>query len=329
MSTATTVPQTYELEGDDALRALRSTGLRRLAIDSFLRFRAADGFSHARALAFQVVLTLVPFLIAFVGFATMLRQQRLSDALRRAIEEVAPGPAGQIVTQAFEQGKDAVGGRGGTTALLFGAVATLISATYAMAQVERGANRIYGLQSDRPTMARYRTAFVLACSAGVMMLVAFGVLVMSETFVEALQPGRRAAGDIWEFIRWPLGIVLSIGAFALLFERAPRRRQPQLSWLAYGSALSIALWLLLTGLLAVWLGASDGLGQTYGALAGLIGLLLWAFLTGVALFLGLAFAAQLEAVRAGVRQPRIDVPEELGSPLRPAARHAGAEPQLR
>jgi YihY family inner membrane protein len=329
MSTATPVPQTYELEGDDAMRALRSTGMRRLAIDSFQRFRAADGFSHARALAFQVVLTFVPFLIAFVGFATMMDQQRFSDAIRRAIEEVAPGPAGQIVTQAFRQGEEAASGGSGTTALLLGAIATLISATYAMAQVERGANRIYGLQSDRPTMARYRRAFVLACSAGVMILAAFAVLVMSETFVEALQPGSRGSGDIWEIIRWPLGVILAVGAFALLFERAPRRHQPQLSWLAFGSALSIALWLLLTGLLAVWIGASNGLGATYGPLAGLIGLLLWAFLTAVATFLGLAFAAQLEAVRAGVSEPRTDMPADLEGGLPSLRRDAGAEPQLR
>jgi hypothetical protein len=48
------------------------------------------------------------------------------------------------------------------------------------------------------------------------------------------------------------------------------------------------------------------LGATYGPLAGTIGLLLWTFLTSVALFLGLAFSAQLEAVRAGVPGPRVE-----------------------
>src|SRR5207244_2778759 len=45
MSTATSVPETFELEGDDALRTLRRTGLLRLLRDSYLRFRYADGFS--------------------------------------------------------------------------------------------------------------------------------------------------------------------------------------------------------------------------------------------------------------------------------------------
>jgi uncharacterized BrkB/YihY/UPF0761 family membrane protein len=59
-----------------------------------------------------------------------------------------------------------------------------------------------------------------------------------------------------------------------------------------------------TGLLSLYLTASRSFGQTYGPLAGLIGILLWAFLTSLAVLLGLAFAAQLEAVRAGVPNPQ-------------------------
>ena len=86
MSTATSVPVTRDLElkGDDALETLRATGRRRLALDAFDRFRAADGFSHARALAFQFALTLVPALIAVIGLATALDQ----DTFTRIVREV-------------------------------------------------------------------------------------------------------------------------------------------------------------------------------------------------------------------------------------------------
>jgi YihY family inner membrane protein len=310
MSTASTVPQTYELEGDDAVQTLRTTGLKRLVVDSFLRFRAADGFTHSRALAFQVILTLVPFLVAFVGFAKLLGQERITDAIRKSATDLAPGPAGQIIVQAFQQGEHA-GRGGGTAALLLGLVATLVSATFAMAQVERGANRLYGLQADRPTMARYKRAFLLACSAGLLIVAAFTVLALSTSFVGALGSENDAASTIWQIIRWPLGIILVMGGFALLFERSPRRHQPEVSWLAFGSAVAIVLWLALTGLFAIWLGLSNGFGQTYGPLAGLIGLLLWSFLTGMSLYLGLAFAAQLEAVRAGAPGPRTETADAV------------------
>ncbi len=56
-------------------------------------------------------------------------------------------------------------------------------------------------------------------------------------------------------------------------------------------------------MLAAFLSLSRGFGETYGPLAGTIGLLLWTLLTALALFLGLAVAAQLEAVRAGQPEP--------------------------
>jgi len=58
-------------------------------------------------------------------------------------------------------------------------------------------------------------------------------------------------------------------------------------------------------LLAAYIGATDSFGATYGPVAGTIGVLLWSFLSAVALFAGLSFAAQLEAVRAGHLEPRV------------------------
>jgi uncharacterized BrkB/YihY/UPF0761 family membrane protein len=72
MSTASLVPETWELSGDDAWRTVRDTGRRRLLKDAFKRMRSADGFSHARSLAFVTSLVLVQGLIAVVGLATAL-----------------------------------------------------------------------------------------------------------------------------------------------------------------------------------------------------------------------------------------------------------------
>jgi len=96
---------------------------------------------------------------------------------------------------------------------------------------------------------------------------------------------------------------LAWASFTVVLERAPRRRQPPYSWLAIGSGVSLALWLLLTGLLALYVVESASFGTTYGPLTGIFALLLWANLSSVALFLGVAFAAQLEAVRAGAPAP--------------------------
>ena len=143
MSTATSVPETYELEGDDAIQTLRNTGWAQLAKDSFVRFRAADGTSHSRSLAFQVMLALLPFVIAVVGLTTVLNIDQFRQLLTQTVDRLAPGPA-------IRQGAKSAA-RGGLFALLLGAGAALASATVAMGQIERGANRLYGVEQDRPT----------------------------------------------------------------------------------------------------------------------------------------------------------------------------------
>jgi YihY family inner membrane protein len=301
MSTATSVPSTAGLEGDDALATLRATGRRRLALDAFDRFRAADGFSHARALAFQFALTLVPALITVIGLATALDQDTFTRVVRDVLQDMAPGAAGDLVTAALRQGSAGAREENGEIALTFGGVATAIAGTTAFGQLERGANRIYGIERDRPPLRKYGVAALLFLTAGVSTLLAAVLLVAGETLA-------RAAGWGSEFLvlRWPIAVALVIVALALLFEVAPRRRQPEASWLAIGSGLSALLWLAFTGILALLVGATANFGVTYGPLAGMIAMLLWTLLSALAVLLGLAFAAQLEAVRAGVTATRVE-----------------------
>jgi YihY family inner membrane protein len=301
MSIATSVPETYHLEGDDALETLRRTGTTRLLQDAFKRFRAADGFSHSRALAYQVTLSLLPALIATVGLASLLHARKVTVLLQQAADRLAPGPAGQIITAAFEQGQRA-STAGAKLALMLGLLTAVASAALAFAQIERGANRIYGVEQDRATTQKYLTGLKLACSAGLLAVLAFVLIVVGSDIGRATGLSGAVSG-LWAFLRWPLAIVLIVGSTALLFRESPRRRQPAASWLAVGSVVSVLLWLVFTWLLSLYLTKSSSFGQTYGPLAGMIGLLLWTLLTSLAIYLGIAFAAQLEAVRAGAPGP--------------------------
>jgi YihY family inner membrane protein len=309
LTTASAVPPTRgELEGDEALETLRRTGRRRLLMDAVTRFRAADGFSHSRALAFQVTLTLLPALIAVVGFAAALGQDEFTRLVRDTIRDVTPGAPGDILTDALRHGSES-GHESGETALAAGGIAAVLAGMSAMGQVERGANRIYGVERDRPFLRKYLTALLLALTAGVSALLSLVVLMGGAAIRDALDLGGTFDA-VWHIARWPLGVALAVASVALLFAYAPRRRQPEPSWLAFGAGVSVLLFLLFMAVLAVYMDATDSFGATYGPIAGTIGVLLWTFLTAIALFLGLAFAAQLEAVRAGVAEPRLRVQED-------------------
>jgi YihY family inner membrane protein len=303
MSIAATVPETRgELEGDDAFETARAIGLRALLRDSFVRFRYADGFSHSRALAFQFTLTLIPALIAIVGLGHAVGERQLGEIIAQTFRELAPGPAGDVLTQTIEQGEE----DDSETALVLGLITALIAGATAMGQIERGANRIYGVERDRPAFRKYALATLLAATAGFATIAALILVVAGSEIGDAAKDVTgwgNAINTAWSIGRWPLGALLVASAVTMIFKASPRRSQPALSWLALGAALAVVLWFAFTALLAAYLTLSKDFGDTYGPLAGLIGLLLWTLLSALALFLGLAVAAQLEAVRAGQPEP--------------------------
>src|SRR5680860_1272201 len=106
MTTAAAVPPTRRSVSSASSPSSSSSrvGRRRLLVDSFARFRAADGFSHSRALGFQVTLTLLPALIAVVGLAEALDQETFRSVVRETVETLAPGAAGDLLTEALRQG---------------------------------------------------------------------------------------------------------------------------------------------------------------------------------------------------------------------------------
>jgi YihY family inner membrane protein len=186
-------------------------------------------------------------------------------------------------------------------ALWLGLAAAGIALTMGMGQIERGANRIYGIQRDRPTTRKYARAFAMAVTAGLSGMLGFLVLVAGGELSRAVAAVYGIDAALVQVLRWPLGVVLVMIAYTVIFAKAPRRSQPGYSWLAFGAGVALVLWLAFTSLLVLYVQSSGSFGSTYGPLTGFMALLIWANLTSVALFLGIAFAAQLEAVRASVR----------------------------
>jgi len=263
--------------------------------------RVADGFSHARSFAFMTALVAVQGVVGLVGLAGALNKGGVSDVIVATVRRAVPGPAGQVLTTAVAQAHStAVEHR--YSAVVVGLLGCLVTGTTAMGQLERGLNRIYGVEQDRPFANKYGRAFVFAVIVGTLASFAFGCLAFGrQLFGSGSSHGLSTA---WAIGRWPLGLVLIAVAITLLFRWSPRRCQPKLSWLAFGAGVSVVLWTLATAGLGFFYRFSSSFGQTYGPLAGMIALLLWCLLSAIALFYGAAVAAQLEGVRAGEGAPQ-------------------------
>ena len=302
MSSVLRVPQTAILPesqttGRTARQTMQNAGPRALLTQSFLRFRYGDGFSHARALALQLALAMIPLVIAFVGLSTTLGTTNLGETLRRALLALTPGSSSDAVSQSLSQPP---GGHGGQVALYAGLGTALLALTTAMGQVERGANRIYGIRRDHPGPVKYARAALLALIGGVPALLGFLVVIAGGALADAVQVVYGSGRTTVLVLRWPVGVLLLLGALAVMVARAPRRTQPGRDWLLVGSGFSLVLWLGFSILLATYLHSSGGFGAVYGPLTGVMALLLWCQLTAIALLFGIAVGAQVEAFRGGL-----------------------------
>ncbi|QSR32472.1 hypothetical protein CFI00_18645 [Nocardioides sp. S5] len=324
MTTARTVPVTTEMDGDeldaeDAWHLARHHGLRKIAVESFVRFRYGDGFTNSRALALQACLAVVPFMLALTGLASDIDEERPAAVVAHVVDALSPGSGdGDALATAVDDSDTSE--TAGEVALVLGLGFALLSMTTAFAQVERGANRIYGIRRDRKALHKYGRAAVLTAVLAVPVGIGFVMIVGGNALGDAMAENygwSERSVLWWNILRWPLGLGLLVFAIAVLLDHAPRRRQPALSWLALGSGIAVALTAVATAGLAAYVSLSGSFGSVYGPLAGIFALLLWALLSSVAFFYGTAVCAQLEALRAGETTPALD------DPGRPHARTVG------
>ena len=223
----------------------------------------------------------------------------MSREIVAAIQSAIPDPAGRLLTDAVEQARG-VGAEHRFVPLLLGLIGTLVTGSTAMGQIERGFNRIYGIERDRPTLEKYGRAFVLAVGAGSCLAAAFLVFAFGRqseiTEASCERRGRTSAGPSRSSSRRSRSRRCCGGRHIVA--------SPAWSWLAFGAALCVAGWVLVTLLLGAALSLSSSFGDTYGPLAGIVALQFWTLLSAIAIFFGAAVAAQLEAVRAGAPTPR-------------------------
>jgi YihY family inner membrane protein len=298
MTTAAFVPETHHLTGDDAAQTIARAGRVRLLQDAFARFRHADGFSHTRALAYTSVLGLFTTLIALIGLSTLLDLRTLQHVIGSTLTGLAPGEARSVLVQTLQHAER----QSGLTALVLGGASSVAMGAIGMAQIERSANRIYGRLTDRPAVRKYAHGLLLYVIAGIPLLAGLVLLAAGGALGTALTSEvgwGHAWSTAWSIARWPVGVAVIALAITLLFRHAPDRRQPEPSWLSAGTLLAVGLWVVFTAGLGLYYSMNTVAAATYGPLIGVIALMVWAYLSSLAIHLGIAFAAELEAARSG------------------------------
>jgi membrane protein len=103
---------------------------------------------------------------------------------------------------------------------------------------------------------------------------------------------------IWGIAKWPvLAIIISM-MLSLLYKACPNIRQPSFRWISAGGVVAVVIWLIASGLFAVYVSFSGSYNKTYGSLATVIIFLVWLWVTNIAILLGAEFNAEVQRERA-------------------------------
>jgi uncharacterized BrkB/YihY/UPF0761 family membrane protein len=279
---AATVAERIHIES----AAPRKTG--RFVGDVVRRFRRADGTSHTRALAYQILLIALSGFIGLVGLASLLEMSEIRGMVQHLVTTVSPGPSGQLLQEAAKQGA-----AGGAIAAVVGLGAAWVAGMFAMAQVERSGNRLAGLEQDRRTFRRYVLAALLALPVGILLTLGALAIGAGGAVISGFKL-QGAAGSIWDIARWPIGLLMAGGGLFLLLRAAPRARLGSTRHVWAGTAVALALWATFTALLGLYFALSGSSARTYGPLLAVVAFILWAGFTSLALHLGMATTVELE-----------------------------------
>jgi membrane protein len=252
---------------------------------------------HAAALTYSVLMCLFPALLVAISLLGIIGQYpRTYDAIVGYLRDVAPASVVDPVDKSLQQALQSKGTA--ATALVVSVPVALYGATGALEACRRALNVVFEL--DGPGRGFVRRKLIDTASTVVLMAVVLASLVM--VFV-----GGRFARDmlgfiglggtgaqVWSVIRWPGALAAAMLAFAFIYYVTPDVRQRGYHWLTPGAVVGVLLWLAATVGFSFYVSHIAEVGALYGAFAGAILLVVWLWLTNVALLLGAELNAEIE-----------------------------------
>jgi membrane protein len=255
-------------------------------------FMADDCLGLAQQIAFSSLLAFFPAMILLVGLLGLIGAY---DDLKQFLGVVAPG----AVIDAIDVAQKSAAGQNASASIAFvvGLFGALWAATGAMSSLVKAVNAAYDRIETRPfwkvrlisLLLVFLTGFVLA---GMFLLIVFGGPI-GEAIAEKANLGG-AFDLVWTLVRWPVAFVAVLLFFALVYYLAPNVDQRDWKWVTPGSLVGAVLWLVLSGLFALYTAFSDSYDKTYGTLAGGIVLLLWLYYSSMAVLFGAELNAELD-----------------------------------
>ena len=238
----------------------------------------------AAQLAFYFFLSLFPALLFLVALIGYLPVENVLAQLLEALGTIAPSEVLALLRAQLDE----VARGSYASVLTLGIVGAIWSSSAAMVAIIDALNHAYDIEERRPWWKRRIVAIVLTVALALFIVTSL-VLVLVGPDVASLVAGWVGLGPalswFWAMARWPLMIVLVVLGVDLVYYFAPNRRGRWV-WITPGSLLATALWMASSFAFKFYVTNLANFNATYGAIGGVVVLLLWFYVSGLAILIG-------------------------------------------
>jgi membrane protein len=254
--------------------------------------QADNGLGLAAQLAYYFFLALFPALLFLVALAGAFADPQVISRLVESLSGTVPPDIINIVRgQMIGLTQQSQGG-----IMTFGVIAALWSSSAAMVALIDSLNRAYDVEEGRPWWRQRLTAILLTLGVAVFILASFALVVAGPELAESIA-SRFGLGTAfewsWKILQWPFVFALVAAALALVYYFAPDVDQ-DFVFLTPGSIVATVLWLLGSLAFRFYVVNFGSYNETYGAIGGVMVLLLWLYLSGLVVIVGAEMNAEIE-----------------------------------
>ncbi|MCD2189968.1 YihY/virulence factor BrkB family protein [Actinomycetospora soli] len=236
----------------------------------------------AGGVAFFGFLAIFPALIALVSLYGLVADPAEAARTLESITSALPESARPLVADQLQSVVTSSTG-GLTTGLVIAALAALFSASSGTQNLMAAINIAYDETETRGAVKLRALALLLTLGAVVFVIVAIALVAVAPIVLDYFGPVGQIVGQV---VRWVLLVLFVVVALAVLYRTAPDRDAPRFRWVTLGSVLATVLWVVGSVVFSVYVDNFGSYNKTYGALAGVIVLMLWMYLTSYIVLLG-------------------------------------------